>query len=70
MKAYDYPNMDSHVPAHEKFRQQANALVDNLAKGDVVDLPAVLAFLKECLSGHILKIDAKFAGFLKDKPMT
>lgn len=70
MKAYAYPDMDSHMQAHEKFRQQANALVDSLAKGEEVDLPAVLEFLKEWLTGHILKIDAKFADFLKDKSMS
>ncbi len=70
MKAYAYPDMDSHMLAHEKFRQQANALVESLAKGEAVDLPAVLAFLKQWLTAHILKIDARFADFLKDKSMS
>ena len=70
MKAYAYPDMESHMQAHEKFRQQANALVESLAKGEEVDLPAALEFLKEWLTGHILKIDARFADFLKDKSMS
>jgi len=69
MKAYAYPDMDSHMQAHKKFRQQANPLVESLVKGEE-DLPAALEFLKEWLTGHILKIDARFAGFLKDKSMS
>jgi len=70
MKAYAYPDIDSHMQAHEKFRMQANTLVESLAKGEEVGLPAVLEFLKEWLSAHILKIDAKFSDFLKDKGMS
>lgn len=70
MKAYVYPDMHDHMHAHEKFRQQANDLVASLEKGESVDLEAVLAFLKEWLTGHIMKIDVKLADFLKDKTMS
>lgn len=69
MKAYEYPEAESHMQAHEKFRQQANDLVASLEKGEAVDLNSVLAFLKEWLTGHIMKIDARLADFLKDKSM-
>jgi len=31
MKVYAYPDMDSYMQAHERFRRQANAMVESLA---------------------------------------
>ena len=42
MKAYGYPEAESHMHAHTKFRQHANDLVAHLERGDDVDLDAVL----------------------------
>lgn len=69
MKAYDYPDREAHVKAHEGFRTTANTLVRKLEQGEPIDLPGVLAFLTEWLTAHILRIDAKLADFLKDKTL-
>jgi len=69
MKAYDYPDAQQHLDAHERFRNQVNDLVKTIENGEEVDLVGVLEFLKEWLTGHILKIDAKLAEFLKEKTL-
>lgn len=69
MKAFDYPDRESHMKAHEGFRAKANALVRDADRGEEIDLPGVLTFLTEWLTAHILKIDAKLADFLKDKSL-
>jgi hemerythrin-like metal-binding protein len=69
MKAYEYPDRESHMKAHEAFRAKANTLVRSLEHGEQIDLPGVLAFLIEWLMAHILKIDAKLADFLRDKSL-
>ena len=67
MKAYDYPDRESHMKAHDGFRAKATTLVKSLENGEKIDLQGVLAFLIEWLTAHILKIDAKLAEFLRDK---
>jgi len=69
MKAFDYPDRESHMKAHERFRAKANALVRDADRGEEIDLPGVLTFLIEWLTAHILKIDAKLADFLKDQSL-
>lgn len=67
MKAYGYPDIESHLKAHEGFRQEIDNLVEQLDKGESIDLNAVLEFLKKWLTNHILIIDAKLSEFLADK---
>jgi len=69
MKAFDYPDRESHMKAHERFHAKANALVRDADRGEEIDLPGVLTFLIEWLTAHILKIDAKLADFLKDQSL-
>lgn len=69
MKAYDYPDKENHMKAHEAFRLKVNTLVKQMELGEPIDLRGVLAFLTEWLTAHIMKIDARLADFLKDKSM-
>ena len=69
MKAYEYPDRESHLKAHEGFRAKAASLVRSVDMGEEIDLKGVLAFLIEWLTAHILKIDAKLADFLRDKTL-
>lgn len=66
MRAFAYPDAAAHNKAHEGFRQRLDALLKEFEKGDM-DSQAVLEFLKDWLTSHILKIDRKLSEFLKDK---
>jgi len=67
MKVYEYPDIDAHLKAHAGFIDETNKLVNQLKQGEAIDLNAVMDFLKQWLTAHILKVDAKLSAFLKDK---
>jgi hemerythrin-like metal-binding protein len=69
MKAYDYPDREAHLKAHDVFRTKATMLVRSLEHGEEIDLPGVLTFLIEWLMSHILKVDARLADYLRDKSL-
>ena len=70
MKAYNYPERESHIKAHEGFRQEAQKLVEQFERGEGEITDSVLQFLKGWLVNHILKIDVQLAEFLKDKKLS
>jgi len=67
MAAYDYPGYDSHKKAHEMFKNKINLLLQELEQGRSISLKGMLDILKSWLTDHILTVDARLAGFLKDK---
>ena len=69
MKAFHYPDMAQHKAAHEGFKVKLGEVIDNFDKGNTEISTEVLEFLKEWLTGHILKIDRKLSDFLADKSL-
>ncbi len=67
MKAFAYPDEEKHKAAHEGFRNKLAELVNNYNNSDAAISGNVLAFLKDWLTEHILKIDRKLSDFLADK---
>ncbi len=67
MKAFEYPDVDTHKAAHEGFKSKLVKLIENYNNGDTEISSSALEFLKDWLTEHILKIDKKLSDFLADK---
>ncbi len=69
MRAYDFPNSAEHKKEHESFKKKIDMLATRFDQGAVQIEDKLLDFLKSWLIEHILKTDARLAGFLKEKGM-
>ncbi len=67
MARYDYPGHQSHQEAHEQMRAKVLALRDDHQAGRAVISLAVMAFLKDWLSGHILGTDHLYKDFFQQE---
>ena len=67
MEAYEYPDRGNHLKAHDGFRGKLAELIESYENGDTKLSDAVMNFLKDWLTEHILKIDKKLSDFLADK---
>jgi len=60
----DYPEIDTHKAAHEKFRQQVVDLRRQYDAGALHISVEVALFLKSWLKNHILTMDKRYGDFL------
>jgi hemerythrin len=65
MDAYNYPASAAHKLEHELLRNQVLALRKQLDAGRPVATVAVMKFLKEWLTNHILSVDKEMGTFLE-----
>lgn len=67
MRAYDYPDLESHKAAHDVFRARVQQLMTDLGiSGDVSK--TVRVFLESWLVNHIDKLDRKLAQWIHEHP--
>ncbi|MDH5407844.1 MAG: bacteriohemerythrin [Gammaproteobacteria bacterium] len=69
MKALDYPEASVHLSAHEAFCKKIDELKAGFDQGNTNISGDALAFLKDWLTGHILKVDKRLSDFLSDKTL-
>ena len=66
-RTYSYPQAAAHVKEHEALTQKALALQTDLKAGKSVISAPVLDFLRDWLTGHILKQDMAYKPFFAAK---
>jgi len=64
MKKLDYPYMDEHIKAHNKFRKELGDMIKEQGGFDENVRASVSVFLREWLTRHVLGIDKKFEAFV------
>lgn len=64
MKMLDYPYMDAHIEAHNRFREELNAMVETQANMNQALQDSLSMFLSEWLKLHVLGIDKKLEQFI------
>ena len=57
MRRSNYAGLDAHVQEHRLLFQQVSDLVANNAAGEAVDSQALVVFLRDWLSSHIMGTD-------------
>ncbi|BDQ35117.1 bacteriohemerythrin [Pseudodesulfovibrio portus] len=63
MQEVDYPGLDDHRTAHERFLDDIARLEGELLNGSAVPPIKVRTFLTESCRGHILSMDKPFGQF-------
>lgn len=63
MKKIYYPRLDYHIQLHRNFELQIVKYLNQLKKGDSLDLLQIKEFLEKWLINHILKEDKKIGEF-------
>ncbi|HEY4788687.1 MAG TPA: bacteriohemerythrin [Bacteroidales bacterium] len=66
-RKYAYKDEDPHTDQHEKFIEKIRQFKNDFEKGNALLSFDLIEFLKNWLLNHILKIDAKYVPFLKEK---
>jgi methyl-accepting chemotaxis protein len=64
---YGYKESENHEDQHKKFIQRIEQFQKDFEKGNTILSFDLIDFLKNWLLNHILKIDAKYVPFLKER---
>lgn len=64
MMQLEYPGMDEHVRAHDKFRVELESMMQDYITYDERFRQALSEFLSEWLKGHIFGLDKKLEEFI------
>ena len=64
MSELDYPGTDAHIKAHDRFREELNAMVDSDVNMNKTLQDSLSLFLSEWLRLHVLGIDKKLEAFI------
>lgn len=64
MRALDYPDYDSHLSAHNKFRVELARMIDEHHSYDAGLRDMLSGFLSEWLKRHIFGVDKKLETFI------
>lgn len=60
----EYPHIDAHIAAHNKFREELNDMMRNYHQYDEAFRETLSMFLGEWLRGHVLGIDKDLEAFI------
>ncbi len=63
MRKIYYPNLDYHIQLHRKFEAQIILYLNQLKKGEQIDIFSIKQFLEKWLINHILKEDKKIGEY-------
>ena len=66
MAELSYPGIDAHIKAHDRFREELNAMVNSQVSMDKALQDSLSLFLSEWLRLHVLGIDKKLEAFILD----
>ncbi len=64
MLQLNYPKIDQHIAAHNRFRTELEVMMQNPAEFDIQMRETISTFLREWLSRHILGIDKDLEAFI------
>ena len=64
MEKLNYPKMKAHVKAHNKFREELNAMIIDQHNFDEQIRASISLFLREWLTRHVFGIDKDFEAFV------
>lgn len=64
MRLLDYPEIDEHIEAHDKFRLELDSMMQGFHSYDDVFRRALSEFLSQWLEAHVLEIDKKLENFI------
>ncbi len=64
MAELDYPDIDEHIKAHDRFREELEAMVDSATGMNKAMQDSLSLFLSEWLRLHVLGIDKKLEAFV------
>ena len=64
MAELNYPDIDEHIKAHDRFREELEAMVDSTAGMNKALQDSLSLFLSEWLRLHVLGIDKKLEAFV------
>lgn len=68
MRQLDYPNIEGHIAAHNKFREELNSMPQDTLELDSQTREAISIFLCEWLSRHVFGIDKELEHFILNQP--
>ncbi|MBF0263630.1 MAG: hemerythrin family protein [Gammaproteobacteria bacterium] len=61
---YNYPDKDKHIQSHKDLIASVQNLQEKLQQDDFMVGVETMTFLKEWLTGHILKVDKAFSAHM------
>jgi len=64
MKQLDYPERESHIRTHDKFREEIDKLLQEGQEHDALFMEIIGTFLTEWLTCHVFGIDKELEKFL------
>ena len=64
MRQLDFPGMDAHVRAHDRFRTELSAMMDQCHSYDAQFRETLAEFLRQWLRGHVFGIDKLLEEFI------
>lgn len=64
MRLLNYPRIDEHVAAHDRFRTELKAMTENPSEFDALMRETISIFLREWLTRHIFGIDKDLETFI------
>lgn len=65
LQAINYPDLPAHQSEHHIFIQRVYELQKQYREGTIALTLPVMEFLRDWLTNHILKVDKKYAAYLK-----
>lgn len=66
MHRLNYPHIDEHIRAHDKFREELCIMMNEYPSYDDLFRHALAEFLTEWLKGHVFGIDKKLEKYILD----
>ncbi len=64
MAELSYPEIDEHIKAHDRFREELSAMIDTQESINKALQDSLSLFLSEWLRLHVLGIDKKLEAFI------
>ena len=64
MRQLDFPGMEAHVRAHDRFRSELQSMMDQCHSYDAQFRETLAEFLRQWLRGHIFGIDKHLEEFI------
>ena len=66
LQSINYPDLPAHQTEHHTFIQRVYELQNQHRDGTIALTLPVMEFLRDWLTNHILKVDKKYAAYLKN----
>jgi len=64
LRKTNFPGFAAHQAEHQKFVARVNGFIEEVKSGHSASALAVLGFIKDWLTGHIMKTDRAYGAYL------